>query len=49
VQNGVVQLRGQVQRPDLVDTLVERTRKVQGVVDVENLLHLPGTEAPMHE
>jgi osmotically-inducible protein OsmY len=49
VQNGVVQLRGQVQRPELVDTLLERTRKVQGVVDVENLLHLPGTEAPMHE
>ena len=48
VQNGVVQLRGQVQRPDLVTTLVERTRKVQGVVDVENLLHTPGTEAPMH-
>jgi osmotically-inducible protein OsmY len=49
VQNGIVQLRGEVQRPDLIDTLVERTRKVQGVVDVENLLHVPGTEAPMHE
>jgi hypothetical protein len=48
VQNGVVQLRGEVQRPDLIKTLVERTRKVQGVVDVENLLHVPGTEAPMH-
>lgn len=49
VQNGVVQLRGEVQRPDLIETLVDRTRKVQGVVDVENLLHVPGTEAPMHE
>ena len=49
VQNGVVQLRGQVQRPGLIDTLVERTRKVQGVVDVENLLHTPGTDAPMHQ
>jgi osmotically-inducible protein OsmY len=48
VQNGIVQLRGEVQ-PDLIDTLVERTRKVQGVVDVENLLHVPGTEAPMHQ
>jgi osmotically-inducible protein OsmY len=49
VQNGVVQLRGEVQRPDLITTLVERTRNVQGVVEVENLLHLPGSEAPMHE
>jgi osmotically-inducible protein OsmY len=49
VQNGIVQLRGEVQRPDLIDTLVDRTRKVHGVVDVENLLHVPGTEAPMHE
>ncbi|HYY03178.1 MAG TPA: BON domain-containing protein [Gaiellaceae bacterium] len=49
VQNGIVQLRGQVERPDLINTLVERVRKVQGVVDVENLLHVPGTEAPMHE
>jgi osmotically-inducible protein OsmY len=49
VQNGVVQLRGEVQGPDLITMLVERTRKVQGVEDVENLLHAPGTEAPMHE
>jgi osmotically-inducible protein OsmY len=49
VQNGVAQLRGEVQGPDLITMLVERTRKVQGVEDVENLLHAPGTEAPMHE
>jgi osmotically-inducible protein OsmY len=49
VQEGVVQLRGQVERPELIETLVEQTRKVQGVRDVENLLHTPGTEAPMHE
>jgi BON domain len=48
VQNGVVQLRGEVPRRELIDDLVEQTRKVQGVRDVENLLHLPGTEAPMH-
>ena len=29
-------------------TLVERTRKIHGVRDVENLLHTTGTEAPMH-
>ena len=49
VQNGVVQLRGEVPRADLIDELVAETRKVQGVRDVENLLHLPGAEAPMHE
>ena len=49
VQHGVVQLRGEVQRPELIDELVDRVRSVQGVRDVENLLHLPGTEAPMHK
>jgi osmotically-inducible protein OsmY len=49
VQNGVVQLRGELPRPDLIEALVAETRKVQGVRDVENLLHLPGTSAPMHE
>lgn len=48
-QNGVVQLRGEVGSPELIDELVERTREVQGVRDVENLLHLPGTAAPMHQ
>lgn len=46
---GVVQLRGEVPSPDLLKKLAERARKVQGVRDVENLLHLPGTPAPMHE
>jgi osmotically-inducible protein OsmY len=49
VQDGVVQLRGEVPRPELIDELVEQTRKVQGVREVENLLHLPGTKAPMHK
>jgi osmotically-inducible protein OsmY len=47
-QEGIVQLRGQVPSQDLIDTLVERTSKIHGVKDVENLLHTPGTEAPMH-
>jgi osmotically-inducible protein OsmY len=47
-ENGVVVLRGQVERPELIDELVEKTRRVQGVQGVENLLHLPGTQAPMH-
>ena len=49
VQDGVVQLRGEVPRADLIDDLVKQTRKVQGVEEVENLLHLAGTPAPMHE
>lgn len=46
VENGVVFLRGQVEHPELVSDLEATVRKVQGVRDVENLLHLPGTEAP---
>ena len=47
-QEGIVQLRGQLPSQDLIDALVERTQKIQGVREVENLLHTPGTEAPMH-
>ena len=48
-EEGVVVLRGQVERPELIEELERKVRKVQGVVDVENLLHLPGTPAPMHQ
>jgi osmotically-inducible protein OsmY len=47
-ENGIVILRGQVDRPELIDDLERKVRRVQGVHGVENLLHLPGTEAPMH-
>jgi len=47
-QEGVVQLRGEIPSRDLIDALVDRTRRIKGVKDVENLLHTPGTEAPMH-
>jgi len=33
----------------MLNDLVAKTRKVQGVRDVESLLHLPGTPAPMHQ
>jgi hypothetical protein len=49
VQDGIVQLRGELEQPELIEDLVERARKVVGVRDVENLLHTPGTKAPMHE
>lgn len=44
-ENGVVFLRGQVDRPELVETLEKRVRKVRGVKDVENLLHVPEASA----
>ena len=48
-QAGVVQLRGEVPSQDLIDALVERTRKIHGVREVESLLHTPATPAPMHQ
>ncbi len=45
-EDGVVFLRGEVAQPDLISDLERKTRKVQGVRDVENLLHVPGQEAP---
>ena len=40
-ENGKVVLRGEVDSADLIDELVEKTRKVQGVQDVESLLTAP--------
>ena len=48
-EDGIVVLRGEVEQPELIEELVEKTRKVQGVRDVQNLLHLPGTPAPTSE
>jgi osmotically-inducible protein OsmY len=48
-QYGRVQLRGEVPNEDMLRDLVERTRNIEGVRDVESLLHLPGQEAPMHQ
>jgi osmotically-inducible protein OsmY len=49
VQRGIVQLRGEVPQPEMIHDLGERARHIAGVLEVENLLHLPGTPAPMHE
>jgi BON domain len=49
VQHGIVQLRGEVPKLEMIDDLVEKARHIAGVLEVENLLHLPGTPAPMHE
>jgi osmotically-inducible protein OsmY len=45
-ENGVVFLRGQVERPEIVEELADRVRKVRGVRGVENLLHTRGTPPP---
>src|SRR5919109_1598361 len=41
-EDGVVILRGEVENDKLIKDLEERTRSVQGVMQVENLLHTPG-------
>jgi osmotically-inducible protein OsmY len=45
-EHGVVYLRGEVESPDMISDLEKQARKVQGVSDVRNLLHTPGTPAP---
>jgi osmotically-inducible protein OsmY len=45
-ENGVVFLRGEVETPDMIKDLERAARKVTGVQEVENLLHLPNTPAP---
>ena len=45
-EDGVVYLRGEVEKPDLIEDLETKARSVQGVLGVENLLHAPGEEAP---
>jgi osmotically-inducible protein OsmY len=48
-ENGKVVLRGEADSTEMIDGLVDKARSVQGVQDVENLLHTPGQPAPMHE
>jgi osmotically-inducible protein OsmY len=45
-ENGTVFLRGQVESSELVEELGKRVRRISGVRQVENLLHLPGMPAP---
>ena len=47
-EEGKVVLRGEVESAEMIDELVSKARKVQGVQEVENLLHTPGQTAPMH-
>lgn len=40
-EHGVVYLRGELDEPELIERLIQQTRKVQGVRDVRSLLHPP--------
>ena len=44
-ENGVVVLRGQLDRPEEITDVEERVARVEGVSGVRNLLHLAGTRA----
>jgi osmotically-inducible protein OsmY len=48
-EQGKVVLRGEADSAEMIDELVGKARKVQGVQEVENLLHTPGEPAPTHE
>jgi osmotically-inducible protein OsmY len=48
-ENGIVYLRGEVERPEVVTQLGEAAANVDGVRGVENLLHTPGSPAPMKQ
>jgi osmotically-inducible protein OsmY len=45
-ENGVVFLRGEADRPELIRDLEDQVKKIPGVQGVQNLLHLPNTPAP---
>jgi osmotically-inducible protein OsmY len=44
--DGIVELRGVCETQEQIDELEQEVRKVTGVLDVHNYLHLPNTPAP---
>lgn len=48
-EHGVVYLRGKARTPQMIDDLIEKTRRVQGVHGVQSLLHVPNATAPTDE
>jgi hypothetical protein len=46
VVDGVVELRGEVKRPEIKKSLESDVRAIPEVRDVRNLVHLPKTPAP---
>lgn len=47
VEDGIVVLRGEIERPERIRDIEAAVRKIHGVRDVRNMLHLPGTPAQM--
>ena len=47
-ENGVVYLRGQLERPETIRWIEARARRIAGVRGVVSLLHLPGAAVPEH-
>jgi osmotically-inducible protein OsmY len=45
-ENGIVVLRGEAETPEMIEDLARKAKEVQGVRDVENLLHVPGALPP---
>jgi hypothetical protein len=45
-EDGVVFLRGVMDRQDDIERIEAATRRITGVRSVENLIHMPGTPAP---
>jgi osmotically-inducible protein OsmY len=45
-ENGVVVLRGEVQRPEEINSIEAQVRRIEGVHNVDNKLHLPNTPPP---
>jgi hypothetical protein len=45
-EDGVVFLRGVMERQDEIERIGDEARRIEGVREVENLVHLPGTPAP---
>lgn len=46
VENGRVQLRGELKKPEQIEELIERVHAIDGVSQVDNLLHLADEPAP---
>jgi flavin-dependent dehydrogenase len=46
VEEGVVVLRGELDKWGAIDRVEAETRKIPGVVDVRNLIHVPNSPAP---
>jgi osmotically-inducible protein OsmY len=44
--DGIVELRGVCETPEQINELEQQVRKITGVIDVHNYLHLPNTPAP---